>query len=341
MAYFRCGGNGNTIMINGQEYDNDIKLKTMGGLYKFYKDFPDGDDHRILVNDGDGKLHAFGGSMYHRKHYIYNGNNDSWYTGSELPGDLDSAYNNRHGDIVLCYGKLYAFGCCNQVADQENLTYRLLYASDDAGNSWKRCADMPYHGNGCTFVSIEDTSMFPPTFEIHMLGGGKYLNHYKYDVSSNTWTEVGTLPYIFDNGSAVYLNGEIHIFGSSYNVSGALYSKRHYKYNLANGGSWVKVSELPYDFCSGKAIVINGEIHIFGGKHGEDGVYNGTKHYKYSNGDWVNVGDIPFVLDGCACYHNEIHDSGVVLTANYIMGVGVKQSKCYNLLCSTIYRKEY
>lgn len=344
MAYFRCGGNGNTIMIDGQEYDNDIKLKTVGGLYKFYKDFPDGDNHRILVNDGDGKLHAFGGSMYHRRHYIYNGNNDSWYTGSELPGDLDSAYNNSHGDIVLCYGKLYAFGCYNQVAEQENLVHRLLYTSDDAGNSWKRCADMPYSGVGCTFVSIEDTSMFPPTFEIHMLGGNHaqstYLNHYKYDVSSNTWTKVGTLPYRFMYGSAVYLNGEIHIFGSSYNVSGAiLNSAKHYKYNLANGGSWVKVSELPYDFCSGKAIVINDEIHIFGGKHNEDKVYNGTKHYKYSNGDWVNVGDIPFVLDGCACYHNEISNSGVVLTADYTMGN--TQSKCYNLLCSTIYRKKY
>ena len=340
MAYFRCGGNGNTIMIDGQEYDDDINLKTIGGLYKFYKDFPDTDNHRILVNDMDGKLHAFGGSKYHRRHYIYNNDDDTWSTGNELPGDLDSAYNNRHGDVVLCYGQLYALGCYNQVADQENLSYRLLYASS-TGDSWERRADMPYSGYGCAFVSAENTSIFPPTFEIHMLGGNTaestYYNHYKYDVTSNTWKKVGTLPYRFVNGSAVYLNGEIHILGSSYNVSGAiLNSTKHYKYNLANG-NWVKVSELPYDFCGGKAIVINGEIHIFGGKHGEDNVYNGTKHYKYSNGDWVNVGDIPFVLDGCACYHGEMHYSGVVLTADYRMG-GI-QSKCYNLICSGVFMK--
>ena len=69
---------------------------------------------------------------------------------------------------------------------------------------------------------------------------------------------VSTLPYSFYDGSAVILNGEIHILGNSYSSSSR---KCHYKWD---GSSWSSVSALPYEFCSGSAVVLNGEIHILG-----------------------------------------------------------------------------
>ena len=80
------------------------------------------------------------------------------------------------------------------------------------------------------------------------------------------------LPYNFNRGSAVVLNGEIHILGSD---DSSCYTK-HYKWN---GTSWVSVSTLPYDFWLGSAVVYNNEIHILGGT---DSSTNQIKHYSIS-----------------------------------------------------------
>ena len=69
------------------------------------------------------------------------------------------------------------------------------------------------------------------------------------------------LPYGFYSGSAVILNGEIHILGSRYNSGSSSYGTKHYKFN---GTSWVQVSTLPYTFYEGAAVVLNNEIHILG-----------------------------------------------------------------------------
>ena len=72
-----------------------------------------------------------------------------------------------------------------------------------------------------------------------------------------------TLPYKFHQGSAVVLDGEIHILGGS----------KHYKWD---GSTWTSVSTLLYNLYYGSAVVLNREIHILGGL---DSVAN-TKHYK-------------------------------------------------------------
>ena len=124
------------------------------------------------------------------------------------------------------------------------------------------------------------------------------------------WREVSTLPYSFYQGSAVVLDGEIHILGS--NIGGS-YTK-HYKYS---NGEWIPVSTLPYNFYAGSAVVLDGDIHILGSNSSGSG--NRVKHYKYSNGSWTEVSTLPYdfyygsavVLDG------DIHILGGISNYNY------------------------
>ena len=117
------------------------------------------------------------------------------------------------------------------------------------------------------------------------------------------WTNVSTLPYSFYYGSAVVLDGEIHILGGVGNYT------NHYKYS---NGSWTNVSTLPYVFYDGSAVVLDDEIHILG-SYGSNYC---TKHYKYSHGSWTEVSTLPYdfyqgsviVLDG------EIHILGSYLS---------------------------
>ena len=137
--------------------------------------------------------------------------------------------------------------------------------------------------------------------EIHILGGGgNGFSHYKFDGSS--WTSVSTLPYSFYNGSAVVLNNEIHILGSS---SSSSYYKAHYKWD---GSSWTSVSTLPYNFYNGSAVVYNGKIHILG-----SGISSiSTYHYKWEDNSWESVDTLPYSLDDgpAVIYNNGIHILG-------------------------------
>ena len=153
------------------------------------------------------------------------------------------------------------------------------------------------------------------------LGGGKPEGSYvwkKYEIGSELKIfnkSVSTLPYNFHNGSAVVLNGEIHILGGGANSTSY---KKHYKWD---GNSWTSVSTLPYDFHYGSAVVLNGEIHILGSDL--SGTY--TKHYKFDGSSWTSVSTLPydFYRGSAVVLNNEIH----ILGSNYNSSVRKKHYK--------------
>ena len=183
------------------------------------------------------------------------------------------------------------------------------------------------------------------------LGGGKPEGLYawkKSEIGSELKEfnkSVSTLPYSFYGGSAVMLNGEIHILGGAnsttnhykwdgtnwtsvstlpYNfvngsavvlngeihILGSNYSTSYYKYHYKwNGSSWISVSTLPYDFYNGAAVVLNNEIHILGGS--SNGSYR-TNHYKWDGTSWTSVSTLPYQFRGgsVVVFDNEIHILG-------------------------------
>ena len=113
--------------------------------------------------------------------------------------------------------------------------------------------------------------------------------------------ELPALLYISYDGSAVVLNNEIHIMGSS-NPTG--YRTKHCKYD---GSSWTEVSTLPYAFASGSAVVYNNEIHILGSNG------NGHAHYKWDGSTWTSVSTLPYGFNNnnsAVIHRDEIHILG-------------------------------
>ena len=116
------------------------------------------------------------------------------------------------------------------------------------------------------------------------LGGGKPEGLYAWKKNSigseakEANESISTIPFYFSGGSAVVLNGEIHVLGTSDGSN----NRQHYKWN---GSSWTKASTLPYKFYYGAAVILNGEIHIFGGT----GASYNKNHYKWNGTSWVNI----------------------------------------------------
>ena len=114
--------------------------------------------------------------------------------------------------------------------------------------------------------------------ELHMFWNSK---HYKFDGSS--WSEVGDTPENFYYGSAVVLNGAIHMLGGQYATAD---QTKHYKWD---GTEWTSVSTLPYAFAGQSVFVFSGKIYILGNsltndrdKHYELRVSSGT--YTWASG---------------------------------------------------------
>lgn len=100
-------------------------------------------------------------------------------------------------------------------------------------------------------------------------------------------------------GSAVVLNNEIHVLGSTVSAD----SRKHYKWNGSIGGAWTEVSTLPYAFDSGVAVVLNNEIHLL----------KGTNHYKWDGSTWTEVSTLPNNTSALSAvvFGNEIHAFGI------------------------------
>ena len=78
---------------------------------------------------------------------------------------------------------------------------------------------------------------------------------------------------------------ELHILGGSGN-----YGKTHYK---LNSKGWSVASELPYHFCSGKAVSLGNELHILGGSESTTNI-----HYTWDGGIWEKALDLPYDIAG-------------------------------------------
>ena len=172
------------------------------------------------------------------------------------------------------------------------------------------------------------------------------LNLYSQDCE----TELSKCPYSDYGGTAVLLNGEIHVLGgyshstNHYKWNGSAWTKVstlpssfQYSYKCAvvlnneihilvvsdnygyknnhykwNGSAWTKVSTLPYEFRYGRAVVLNNEIHILGTNSSSNSSSNSYKHYKWNGSSWVSVSTLPYsFITGCAVVlNNEIHILG-------------------------------
>lgn len=147
---------------------------------------------------------------------------------------------------------------------------------------------------------------------------------YRMSNDSNCWVEAFHTPYdidIHETCILVYDNPineqtEIHLLG------GYGYKNRiHYKWD---GESWSIASELPYDFCAGKAVEYNGEIHIFGGGPDHYQVFLQDNwlnyHYKWDGSFWTKVSEPTFNLCGSTpvVYNNSIKIVGGISDGNQV-----------------------
>lgn len=140
---------------------------------------------------------------------------------------------------------------------------------------------IPDNAESCAIINYNDSIYVLPD------GGGSV---YKLTNGVEPWLKVFDSPTVIDIQNSRFVvyedplsnNVEMHFIGGKGKLS-----RVHYKYGKENGISIA--SELPFDFCSGRAIVYRDEIHIFG---------TNSEHYKWNGIGWESVTHLPIIASG-------------------------------------------
>jgi N-acetylneuraminic acid mutarotase len=116
---------------------------------------------------------------------------------------------------------------------------------------WKETASMDWTHSAMVAVKIGGN--------IYLIGDQKALHI--YNIAGNSWSK-GTAPPLHQYGPAVALGGKIYVAGG---VTGQKPTGNVIAYDPAND-SWTSVASLPSPRGAGAAAVLNGKIHLVGGR---------------------------------------------------------------------------
>ena len=112
-------------------------------------------------------------------------------------------------------------------------------------------------------------------------------SNYKYDITTDTYTKNKDIPYIFTEGSAVSIDNDIYLLGSGI----GRYSNYNYKYDTTTD-TYSKMRDIPYYFCYNEAGVVGNDIYLLGSYNSNYSKYN----YKYdtTTDTYTKNKDIPY-----------------------------------------------
>lgn len=194
------------------------------------------------------KIHILGGAGSKTGHYEWDGKKD-WVNVSTLPVNLVG------GGAVIYNDEIHILSGTSH--------YKWN------GSSWTSVSTVP--------ISVSNSGVVVVDNRIHVVGGdNSTTGHYMWDGTS--WTQRANALMEFIHGQAVNVNDTLHILGT-YKVG---YQEYAYKYDYSTN-RWSSISNLPYKFNKGVAVVRKGRINLLGG------VYNETLHYVIDDAIYKHV----------------------------------------------------
>ena len=174
-------------------------------------------------------------------------------------------------------------------------------------------ADIPYVLWGGEAVAIGNN--------IYLLGSTHYTNttypyakyNYKYDTTTDTYTQNTNIPNNFYCASAVAIGNNIYLLGGDNNQNKGKYN---YKYDTTTD-TYTQNRDIPNTFTNDSAVAIGTDIYLLGGYFSGDN----SNNYKYNTIDnnYTKNKDIPyaFVNGSVVAVGNNIYLLGGNNSSNY------------------------
>jgi N-acetylneuraminic acid mutarotase len=195
-------------------------------------------------------------------------------------------------------GIIYAFG---GFKDNEWRVLRTYTSYDASTNTWKDLGTLPV-GMAETHVATADDGHY-----IYFAGGlaGDFDTTkvpsqvpddkvWRWDPTTNIWTQIATLPYARAAGGLADINGKLHYFGGTQWDNNL---PDHVVLDLSNiAAGWTNAAPMPNPKDHFSTIVLNGKIYAVGGEHGHHTLHEQQADmsvYDPATDTWTSLAPMP------------------------------------------------
>ena len=217
----------------------------------------------------------------------------NWTQGVQSPARRFEGY----GRVVN--GKLYAFGGYTSITPFG--VGNTVDGFNPTTNKWTHLGTMPA-AETHSGVAVDDS-----TGDIYFVGGlrGNYpgvatSDVYRYETTTNRWTQLPSLPFAMAAGNAQIVNGVLHYFGGIESSSRDIDYSNHYEISLSDlnsgTGQWTTAAPIPTPRDHFTSAVVNGKIYLMGGEIGHDALHeqqSETDVYDPTTDSWTRLADMP------------------------------------------------
>ncbi len=248
------------ILGGGSERNNNYRYDVQSNTYTKLKDIPYkfySGGTSVIVED----IHLLSGyyNNSNKFHYRYDVQSNTYTKLTDAPYDIyDCSAIAKDNDIYILGGR-----------------YDYIYKYDTVNNEYiklkQNFTDDSLMGGKAALIDND----------IYLFGNGQ--KGYKYNILTNTFTEIERVPFDYINDTVVGINNNIFLLGSSYKSGSAYeYGKYNYKYDTLTN-TYKKLEDIPYDFIEGSTVAIGNDIYLLGGSSSMNNVYKYKTYLENKN----------------------------------------------------------
>ena len=249
------------ILGGGSERNNNYRYDVQSNTYTKLKDIPYefySGGTSVIVEDS---IHLLSGyyNNSNKFHYKYDIQANTYTKLTDAPYDIyDCSAIAKDNDIYILGGR-----------------YDYIYKYDTVNNEYiklkQNFTDDSLMGGKAALIDND----------IYLFGNGQ--KGYKYNILTNTFTEIERVPFDYINDTVVGINNNIFLLGSSYKSGSAYeYGKYNYKYDTLTN-TYKKLEDIPYDFVEGSTVAIGNDIYLLGGSSSMNNVYKYKTYLENKN----------------------------------------------------------
>ena len=193
------------------------------------------------------------------------------------------------GQGAVVNGKLYVFGGAR--------SGRSSQVYNPANNTWRQIADVPELRLTHAGTAVSGKNIYLAGGYIGNPGGRGQIfattHVWKYNVDTNKWSRMPSLPQARGSGGLEVLNGKLHFFGGS-DINRA--DRRHHWVLSLNGGKrWTYAAPLPKVRNHMGDAVLGGQLYAVGGQVTQEhtGAQASVYRWNPSTDTWKQLASLP------------------------------------------------
>jgi hypothetical protein len=223
----------------------------------------------VTIADGRVTVDAMGGRNTKIDYVtVVAGSTPSPFTTIDWSTVAQSPISRAEAEGAVVDGKLYVFGGW---VDNTYVPTARMDVYDPSTNSWTQLASMPV---GLTHMAVAVSG-----HDIYVAGGyppgpggtgqtWATTSVSRYNVDTNEWTAMPSLPEARGGGAPALENGNLHFFGGS-DINRAD-AATHWIFPLTGGTTWQASTPLPVARNHLGGVTLNGKIYAVAGQKGQD-----------------------------------------------------------------------